>query len=100
MKTQQCCAGVRRASAESSTPASSPWRRGGKIGSWLVSGAAFVLVPKCPACLAAYVALVSGIGISITTATYLRSSMLVLSATALLFLALQALCRFCVRRPA
>jgi hypothetical protein len=50
-------------------------------------------MPKCPVCLAAYIALVSGIGISVTSAAYLGTSLLALSATTLLYLSLKYLCR-------
>ena len=99
MKLRRCCVGG-TGERTASSPSASPWLRGRTVGKMLVSGVAFMLVPKCPACLAAYIALVSGIGISMTAAVYLRSSMLLLSASAILFLALQALCRFCFRKPA
>jgi len=71
----------------------SPWRRSSAIGRWIVPIATLALMPKCPVCLAAYLALVSGIGISVTSAAYLRTSLLALSATTLLYLSLKYLCR-------
>ena len=51
------------------------------------------MVPKCPACLAAYVALWTGLGLSLSTATYLRWVVLFLCAAALLFLVARRLGR-------
>ena len=61
-------------------------RRTGEVLAWLLPGAILVLVPKCPACLAAYVMLVTGIGLSLSTATYLRGGLLLLCVASLLFL--------------
>ena len=38
----------------------------------------FAIIPKCPVCLAGYVALSTGIGLSITTATYIRIVLIIL----------------------
>lgn len=56
------------------------WRRasGGAF-----SGALLVLLPKCPMCIAAYIALVTGVGVSVSTAAYLREGTLVLCICAL-----------------
>ena len=47
-------------------------RRGGALLAWLLPGTALAFIPKCPACLAAYIALATGIGISIPAASCIR----------------------------
>lgn len=49
--------------------------RAGKVGSWLGPSALLVLLPKCPMCLAAYLAL-AGIGVSVELAAWLRTSLM------------------------
>src|SRR5690242_13232901 len=57
-----------------------------EILAWIVPSALLLLVPKCPACLVAYVALWTGLGLSFTTASYLRWTMLLLCSASLVFL--------------
>ena len=61
-------------------------RRVREIFAWVCPSAMLVLVPKCPACLAAHVALWTGLGLSLSTATYLRWVLLFLGVASLLFL--------------
>jgi hypothetical protein len=56
------------------------------IFAWVFPSAILVLVPKCPACLAAHVTLWTGLGLSLSTATYLRWALLFLCVASLLFL--------------
>lgn len=69
-------------------------RRGGEIAGWIVPSAALALLPKCPICIAAYVALFTGLGVSITAAWYLRVFLLVACSACLLYVAARRVLRF------
>ena len=60
-------------------------RRSLDLTAKVIPVAILAVLPKCPACLAAYVALGTGIGLSLTAATYLRLSLIVACVASLIF---------------
>src|SRR6516164_8082051 len=85
MNTKPCCPNAPRFASHV--------RRGIEFAGWIIPSATFVLLPKCPVCVAMYVALFSGVGISVAKAARLREALLVLCVAALLGLALKRLCQ-------
>jgi hypothetical protein len=61
-------------------------RCGGTLG-WLLPSAVLALLPKCPMCLAAWIAATTGLSIPMPGAAQLRWLLLIASAAALAFVA-------------
>ena len=86
MKALHCCQTATRDHGPTRPPASR-LRRRGEVAGWIVPSLTLALLPKCPVCVAAYVALATGVGISLPTATYLRGMLVVLCVASLGFVA-------------
>jgi len=93
MNVRDCCEINARAGDTARRPVSL-FRRGGEIAAWIIPTATLALLPKCPVCVAAYVALATGIGISLPAATYLRVTLVALCVASLAFIAATRLRNF------
>ncbi len=62
-----------------------------QVFAWALPSVVLVLVPKCPACLAAHVMIWTGLGLSLSAATYLRWALLIVCVASLLSLTVKRL---------
>ena len=69
-------------------------RHSSEVAGWIVPSVMLALIPKCPMCVAAYIALATGIGISMPTASLLRTSLIIASVAALVYVAARRVWRF------
>jgi hypothetical protein len=97
MNARRCCP-VKARAGDDARPPVSALRRGGRIAGWIVPTALLALVPKCPACVASYVALATGIGISLPAATWLRTMLVALCLASLAFVVARRLRSLILRR--
>jgi len=86
--------------------AASPVETGGKkrlarrtrgAASWALPSVALALVPKCPMCIAAYLAIGGGLGVSLSTAAHLRTALVWLCWGMLALLTARMVLRFRTR---
>jgi hypothetical protein len=68
-------------------------QRGRAAVQWLLPIVTLALVPKCPMCFAAYAAMFTGVGMTVTTATYLRQIMIALCVVSLTYMIVAAVGR-------
>ena len=74
MNCHHCC--QRKLHASHDTHQHRTWlRRSREVAGWIVPGALLALMPKCPLCLAAYVALCSGLTLSYSSAHILMRTL-------------------------
>jgi hypothetical protein len=72
-------------------------RRTRRAATWALPSVALALVPKCPMCIAAYLAIGGGLGVSFTTAAHLRTALVWLCWGMLALLAARMTMRFRAR---
>jgi len=90
VNTSHCCAVGEAGTAPPQAAIGSPRRAARRccdLAGWIVPSAILALLPKCPACLAAYFAIGTGIGISMSTAMYFRLMLAMFCAASLSYLA-------------
>ncbi len=99
----RCCCGVAVASSDSPAPLRQRnallGRRAVELAGWLIPGTLLAFFPKCPLCVAGYVALATGLGMSLTVAMYMRWTLLAFCLGSLAFMSIRLMARR-LRSPA
>lgn len=89
MMTGQCCTGE--------GPSRRLARRRAGAAASILPGALLVLLPKCPLCLAAWLTVVTGVGVSATAAAHVRGLIVVVWVVAAALAAVQIIRRRALR---
>jgi hypothetical protein len=92
--TDDFCCGRNSASANQT----SNIRRLAGSTKWIVPTTIFALVPKCPMCVAAYIALATGFGVSLAAASWIRIGLTAMCLGTLAFLLIRVAIRAVARR--
>lgn len=87
MNAHRCCHHITGQHTGSRT--STPLRRLYRAVKWVIPGVILMAMPKCPICIVAYVALFTGMGISLSAAAHLREFVLILCCLPFLLLAVK-----------
>jgi len=82
-----------------SSPGPSPRCRVAAFVQWALPVTTLALIPKCPGCVAAYVLLFTGMGISLPAAAATRWALIALSISALGYLVFRAARRVLMPAP-
>src|SRR5262249_60891217 len=72
-------------------------RRSVDLAGWIVPGAILALIPKCPICLATYIALGTGLGLSMAAAANLRVLLVIVCMISLICVAARQMRRWIAR---
>ncbi|QDU90731.1 hypothetical protein Pla175_41420 [Pirellulimonas nuda] len=89
--SKPCC-------CRTSRPAGRRRRPVAEAAVWVVPSVLLAATPKCPLCLAAYVALATGVGLSATVAGCLHAGLVLMCAALLSYAAARGLLRLTARR--
>jgi hypothetical protein len=73
-------------------------KRIGRLAEWTAPVVTLALIPKCPGCVAAYILFATGCGVSLSTASTLRTALIALSVAGLALLVFNAARRAVIGR--